>query len=279
MKKLVIISLLFLFAVEAIAQVRPANRKHYEKFFRSTTYVVEDRDPFSIYNKHMKEAMEKHWKITPFRIISHAEFERLRINEDASFMVFADIKQKNLTEVYQFINFVMGDKKRDFESMPDLASVPLSYRDADDDTFIYKMGAFVKFMQTHAKDRADTPRMRLANVMNVKDNRLKNMELWLLESELSPEVNTIEKIQAVYPYKVRMVSPDDIAAAIAADRQDVAFLHKIGPQGGTRTGRGKCWKFIVSAYDGRVLFSSSHDADRQNPDAFLKADFARMAQQ
>lgn len=277
MKKTLILLALSLFVLESMAQVRPARKKHFKKFYNSTTYVVEDRDPFSKFNTYLREAMEKHWTITPFEVISFDDFHRLRTNENASFMVLADIKQKNLDEVYVFINFVMGDEKRDFESMPDLASVPLAYRDADDYDYLYKMGAFVKFMQTHASKEDDTPRMRLARIMNVNDDRLKLMELWLLEKELAPEVRTEEAIRKHYSYPVKIVTPEQISEAIAQDRDDVAFLHKLGPEDATRLGRGTCWKFVISAGDGSVLYSSSHDVDRSTPDAFLVEDFESIA--
>ncbi len=278
MRKSVILFVLVLFAIETIAQVRPARRRQYAKFFESTTYLVEDRNPFSTFNPTLREAMERHWHLTPIKFITFQEFERMRTNEDASFMIFADIKQRNLDEVYEFINFVMGDKKRDFESMPDLGSVPLAYRDADDTNYLYKMGAFVKFMQTYAQERATTPRLRLTRFFNVKDDRLKEMELWLLEHELAPQINTVEKIERYYPYRVRITTREEIAKAIAEDRDDVAFFHKIGPEDTQSTGMGKCWKFVISAKDGRVLYSSNHDVDRQNPDALLVSDLERMAE-
>ncbi len=277
MKRFVLLVVLAFFVLESIAQVRPARRRHYQKFFESTLFVVKDRDPYSVYNEYMKTAMERHWTITPFEFITFDEFERRRNNEDASFMVFADIKQKNLDQVYEFINFVMGDRRRDFERMPDLASVPLAYRDANDLNYLYKMGAFVKFMQTYVQESANTPRMRLTRFLNVNDPALKTMELWLLEEEVAPEINTEEKIRQHYPYKVRFATREEIAEAIARDRADVALLHKIGPEDVTRTGRGKCWKFIVSAADGRVLYSSSHDVDRNTPDALLLSDIQEIA--
>lgn len=266
----------FLIVQYSVAQVAPARNKHYEKFFKSTTYVVQDEAPFSTFNATLKEAMERHWKITPFKIITYKEFEKMRTNEDASFMILADIKQKNLNEVYEFINFVMGDKKRDFEGMPDLASVPLAIRDADDENYLYKMGAFVKFMQAYAQEHASSPRMRLSNFMNVNDARLASMELWLLETELASEINTEEKLKQHYDFPVKIVTREQIAEAIANDRKDIAFLHKIGPESRARVARGKCWKFIVAAEDGRVLFSSHHDIDRQNPDALLITDLKKM---
>lgn len=279
MKKNVVFVLLILFVLDSMAQVRPARKKHYEKFFNSTTYVVEDRDPFSLFNSSIKKAMEKHWDITEFKFISYSEFQRMRTNEDASFMIFANIKQNNLDQMYEFINFVMGDKKREFDRMPDLASVPLAYLEADDLNYLYKMGAFVKFMQTYVQMQATTPRMRLSNVWNVKATELQSMELWVLEEELAENINTPDKIRNYYPFKVKMATRDEIEKAIEEDREDVAFLHKIGPEDTNRTGRGKCWKFIVAAKDGRVLFSSQHDVDRQNPDALLADDLVKMAEE
>jgi hypothetical protein len=277
MKKIALFAVLSLMFFSSFSQVRPAGRKHFEKFYKSTTYVVEDRDPFSEFNKHMKDAMERHWKTTPYKVISFAEFERMRTNDNASFMILAEIKEKNIDQVYQFINFVMGHKKREFERMPDLASVPLAYRDANDLNYLYKMGAFVKFMQTHANERDATPRMRLANFRNVNNPELKNMELWLLEHELAPNINTVEKIKQFYPYEVKIVTREQIAEAIATDNKKVAFLHKIGPEDTTRSGRGKCWKFVVTAAEGKVLFSANHDVDRNNPDALLASDLQSMA--
>jgi hypothetical protein len=266
----------FLIAHTSVAQIVPARSKHYAKFFKSTTYVVEDEAPFSSFNAALKEAMERHWTITPFKIISYKEFEKMRTNEDASFMILGDVKQKNLSEMYEFINFVLGDKKRDFESMPDLASVPLATRDADEENYLYKMGAFVKFMQTSARENAASPGMRLADYKNVNDKRLASMELWLLETELASEINTLEKLKQHYGHAVKLVTREQIAEAIASDRKDVAFLHKIGPESRSRVARGKCWKFIVAAEDGRVLYSSHHDIDRQNPDALLVSDLKKI---
>ncbi len=278
MKRFITLFVLIILVAETFGQVRPARRREVQRFLESTTYVVQDRDPFSRFNEYLQNAMEKHWHITPVKFISFVEFERMRTNENVSFMIFADIKQNNLSEVYEFVNFVMGDKKRDFESMPDLGSVPIAYLDADQELYYYKMGAFVKFMQTYTLEQSNTPRLRLSRFFNVTDEKLKKMELWLLEEELSPQINSVEKIRRYYPYKVRIASREEIAEAIAQDREDVAFLHKIGPEDTMPHPGRKCWKFIIAAKDGRVLYATSHEIDRVNPDALLASDLAKMSE-
>lgn len=278
MRKIIVLLLLIIGWAECFAQVRPARKREYERFRESTTYVVRDRDPFSQFNEHIEAALKKFWTITPVEFISYEEFEKLRTRQDASFLVFADIKQKNLPHVYEFINFVMGDPKRDFESMPDLGSVPLCYRDVDSDSYMYKMGVFVKFMQTMAREGESTPSLRLTRLVNANNPRLKEMELWLLKEELASEIDSEEKIAKYYPHKVRLVSKDDIATAINQAREDVAILHKIGPEDTIKRPAGqKCWKFIVAVKDGSVLYSHDHEISRAMPDALLSSDLQRIA--
>ncbi|MFP4289533.1 MAG: hypothetical protein ACLFQS_09760 [Bacteroidales bacterium] len=277
MKRIVTFLLVLFLANQLVAQVRPARKKEFKKFYESTTYIVKDKDPFTKFNEKMRAAIENHWTLTPVEFITYDEFHRKRTNENYSFMILANIKQNNMDEVYEFINFVMGNKKRDFERMPDLGSVPLCYREANPHNYYYKIGGFVKFMQTYAKEETTTDRLKLSKFLKMRDDQLKSMELWLLESEVAPGINTLEKIQKVYPYTVKFVTKDEIENAIDQDMENVAFLHKIGPEDTIEYFYGKrCWKFILSAKDGKVLYSSFHEIDRDNPDAFLASDLEEI---
>ncbi len=274
MKKLFLAVLVLFIVTEAASQVRPARRSHYRTFMESTTYVVEDGRPFSDYNKRLKEEMDRFWTITPYEFITFDEFRRMRTNDNYSFLVLAEIKQRNVPHVYKFINFVLGDTNRDFNRMPDLGSVPLIFKDADEESFLYKLGAFVQFMQNNAKEGSGRHNLQMTRFINVRDERLHQMELWLLEEELAPDINTVEKINEYYPHTVKIVTKDDIQNAISQQREDVAFLHKIGPEDTMRA--GKCWKFIITT-NGEVLYSNDHDADIRTPDALLKEDLKLMA--
>ncbi len=274
MKKAAITILLVFLVIEAISQVRPARRRHYRAFKESTMMVVLDSNPFTAYNDRIKEEMDRFWTVTDYEFISFDEFEEIRTSDEYSFLVFAEIKQRNIPYVFSFMNFVLGDSNRDFNRMPDLGSVPLAYRDVDEENYLYKMGAFIQFMHNYAKDLGDPSHMRLRRFINVRDDRIQDMELWLLEEELAPEIRTVEKIQQYYPYSVKIVNKDDIQKAISQQREDVAFLHKIGPE--DTVNEGMCWKFIVTT-DGTVLYSNDHDTDVHTPDALLIEDLKRMA--
>ncbi|MBS4014192.1 MAG: hypothetical protein KGZ97_10620 [Bacteroidetes bacterium] len=277
MKRLLIIATAMLFCVTATAQIRTAKKKDYDNFKKSTTLLVKDQNPFADYNQRLFEEMQRFWTITPFDVITFQEFEKKRNDNKYSFIILADIKQENLPHVYQFLNFVMGHPTKDFDKMPDLGSVPLSYRDIDEDNYLYKMGIFVQYMQRQALERSLIRNFSLTKLLEVKDGQVKNMELWLLEDELAPDVNTVEKIAQYYPYTVKIVTRDEIQQAITEQREDVAILHKIGPEDTLQYGKGKTWKFIVTVKDAHILYTHSHEVDKQKPDAFLSSDFKNIS--
>jgi hypothetical protein len=111
-----------------------------------------------------------------------------------------------------------------------------------------------------------------------KDNagKAKTYELWLRKEELPADLNTLEKIKAVYPYPVKLATREEIQAAIIARNPKVAILHKVGPEGSVQ-GDMKCWKFIVSVADGNPLYFDSHMIDSKKPDALLEDDFKKLA--
>ncbi len=277
MKQVIIIATAMLFCISATAQIRTAKRKDYDNFKKSTTLLVKDQNPFADFNNRLLEEMERFWTITPFEVITFQEFEKKKNDNKYSFIILADIKQENLPHVYQFLNFVMGHPTKDFDKMPDLGSVPLSYRDIDEDNYLYKMGIFVQYMQRQALERSLLRNFSLTKLLEVKDGQVKNMELWLLEDELAPDVNSVEKIAQYYPYTVKIVTRDEIQQAITDQREDVAILHKIGPEDTLQYGKGKTWKFIVTVKDAIILYTHSHEVDKEKPDAFLSSDFKNIS--
>ncbi|MGD0712061.1 MAG: hypothetical protein ABR968_12890, partial [Bacteroidales bacterium] len=177
---------------------------------------------------------------------------------------------KGVSCKYNFLNLVLGGNA-DLNAMPDLGSVPLSYVDVDEASYLYKIGGLLLFMQTHIKYTNDHPGVKLELTNKDSGIDIKTKELWLLKEELPPNFNTLDKIKTVYPYTVKLVSKDDIKKAIEDKNPNVVYLHKVGPEG-TMSG-GKCWKFLVTANNGEVLYYDGHMIDSSNPDAFLVKDF------
>ncbi|MFZ5940073.1 MAG: hypothetical protein ACOYXB_05820, partial [Bacteroidota bacterium] len=108
---------------------------------------------------------------------------------------------------------------------------------------------------------------------NMKDVRDKT--LYLVADELQKEVSSEARIKAVYPYKVKIVTPDEIKDAIMRGDMDVVFLHKVGPEGKKLDAR--VYKILVGAGDSQFYYFDYHVVNPNNPDRFLESDFKKLS--
>jgi len=276
MKKILAIIAFTIIALQIRAQITFATADEVKLFLKSTTYIVEDGDPMSSFNDSIKAAMKKFWTITPYEVITADQFETKKLSSANSFIMLSEAEQTEDKVVctYNFLNLILGGNK-DLNKMPDLGSVPLSYVNVDESTYLYKLGGLLIFMQTHVKYASEHPNSKLTLINKDSKTDIKTKELWLLKEELPADFNTVEKIQTVYPYTVKLVTKEEINKAIADKNPNVVYLHKVGPAG-TITG-GKCWKFLVTAKEGEVLYYDSHTISDTEPDVFLKKDFKAIS--
>lgn len=276
MKKLFFIILLSFLVFRLSAQINFANSSEIKSFLKSKTYVVLDEDPFSSFNETIKACMPEFWTITPYEFITAAEFDKKKTNSAYSFIMLSEAEQKEDGVVcrYNFLNFILGGSS-DLNKMPDLGSVPLSYVDVEEDNYLYKLGGILLFMQSHVKYFSEHSNIKPTLINKDSGTDIKTKELWLLKEELPANFNTIEKIKIVYPYTVKLVTKEEIKKAIEDKNPNVVYLHKVGPEG--NIAGGKCWKFLVTANDGEVLYYDGQKVDANNPDAFLEKDFKAIA--
>jgi hypothetical protein len=276
MKKIIVFIALSVMAIQIRAQITFANSTEIKLFLKSTTYVVEDGNPFSSFNDTIKSCMKKFWTITPYEFITVEEFETKKLSNANSFIMLSEAEQyeDKVKCTYNFLNLILGGTA-DLNKMPDLGSVPLSYVDVSEDEYLYKLGGILIFMQTHVKYASEHSTIKPTLIDKDSKTDIKTKELWLLQAELPADLNTLEKIKEVYPFTVKLVTKEEINKAIADKNADVVYLHKVGPEG-TITG-GKCWKFLVTAKEGEVLYYDGHIVTTSNPDAFLKSDFKAIA--
>ena len=244
-----------------------------------TTMVVLENNMFSSYNIYVKDAMERNWTLTPFEFISTAEFENLRKDPDYGFLVLTGTSfERDKGHVYyNFLNFLLGKDVRKIEEMPELCSFPLSYSEADEDEYVYKLDLVIRFMQQHAemimKDPSVTA-LQYLTYYNRNTPELVNKTLLLEEDNLAEDVDTGEEIQELIDHTFRIVSREEIEAAITEKRPNTVILHKVGPENKSNTGR--TYKVLIGCDDARVYYFNYHTINRRNPDGFLKSDFRRI---
>lgn len=251
-----------------------AKQDDFQKFIKSTTYLVEYGNPFSSFNKFIAEDMKKVWKITPYKVISENEFENLRKEKEKSFIFLSEAAKEEDKNYFKLniLNFVLGSKGT-LNSMPDLGSAPLSYvfeNSDDENTYLYKLCGILRFFQYYVNYNLSHPESDIKAIVKENKKIVKEKELWLLKDEMGNEVKTEEAISKFYTGKVKFVTQDEIRKAILEGNTNVAFLHKVGP--GTNTGN-KCLKILISAADGAPLYMDLSTVNSKNSDAFHSSDF------
>jgi hypothetical protein len=279
MKRITAVLLFMVLGGIAISQNYIPSNEDIKAFFTTKTLVVLEDNPLLEYNYIIKDIMKKEWTITPYDFISSAEFEEKRKDPQYSFIYMARVTfESDKTDAsYRFLNLSMGGDYYRLNEMPDIVAVPLAYYDVEEENYSYKLAILVRFMQNHVRLISEHPEIISANVFkhyndNIKDIRDKT--LYILESELSSEVNSAARIKKVYPYKFKIATREEIAEAIEERNPDVVFLHKVGPEGTKEHAR--CYKVIIGAADANFYYFDYHSVSDKNPDGFLEEDFKKL---
>jgi len=280
MKKPLLLWIIMLLSVNAFSQEYIPTQEDLDRFYNTKTYIVLDPNPISAYNFQMKDAVKNNWEITDYEFISYDKFEGLRKNPDYSFLM-EDIVvfERDKTKArYRFLSLMLGEKRSRLEEMPTLVSVPLSYREVDQEYWAYKLGVILRFFQKHIRTMKENPDILDDNVLeyyNKNMSDIKDKTLFLIKDELAPEVDTRSEIKEYYPYEFKLVDREEVAQAIRDAREDVVFLHKVGPQGSRH--RARCYKILMGAQNARFYYFDYHFVKKdRRPDGFLKRDFRKL---
>lgn len=280
MKKFILLALFLGTAMYALADRNVIRHEDIKTFLKTKTYVVLEDNPMSAYNFKVKEAVEKAWTITPYEFISTTQFGEMRKDIDKSFLVMIQVKftKDKLEAIYNFMSVTLGSGVNKITDMPDIVSIPLSYASVAEDSYVYKIESFIRFMQDHIKMLDKNPELIKNNIYeyynkNMKSN-IKSKELWLLEKDVEKSIRSLDKIRKAYPHTVRIVKEEDIEKAIAEKNPNVVFLHKVGPEG-TRL-QARCYKVLIGAGDDKFYYFNYHTIDKSNGDGFLSKDFKKI---
>jgi len=277
---LIVFSILFLPAF-LNGQAPFPDSNELRQFRSSTTCVVLEDDTFSAFNAYIREAMKEYWKITPYEFISGTEFNVRRINPSYSFIVLTEtnFEKDKSNSVYNFINLIQGKDVDKIGENPEICAIPLSFAGEDDLEYGYKLGAILSFMQKHAslimEDPSKTGRKYL-RFYNENVPEILKKTILVKEEDLAPDINSIEKIKAIYSGKVEIVPEEEIVKAIETKRPATVILHKVSPVGEFRNS-GYCFKMLIGTDDSNMYYYNEHLIDRRNPDGFLPADLKRLA--
>ena len=279
MKKL--IGLLFVAFLTKItfAQIPVPSQDNIDKFLKTTTCIVYDANPMVSYNMKIKEAVEKYWKITPYKFIKASEYEEMRKKPEYSFLTIDKVffEKDKLKAQYEFLGVSLGGNYRSENDMPQIANIPLSYFGVDEESYVYKIPTLVQFLQHHVELIKSDPRLSTSNIKKYYNSKMKNTHdktLYIVKDELSKDVNTEAKIKSVYPYPCIITDRDALEEKIM-NGEDILFLHKVGSEGTKR--KARCWIVIMNAKDAQIYYFNYHMIDGKHPDGILLTDFKKLS--
>jgi len=250
-----------------------------KQFIASKTCVVLE-DGNTVYNTYIRQAMKEFWKITPFEFIKTSDFGTRRSDPSFSFIILTETNFENdkSNSVFNFINLLQGKDIEELGKMPEICAVPLSFAGEDDMEYGYKLGAILAFMQKHAQMISEDPSLTGRKYLKYYNKNIPEVitrKILVKQEDLSPAVNTIEKIKAIYRYSIEIVPEEVIVKAIQEKAPNTLILHKVGPVGDRNS--GYCFKMLIGTDDSNMYYYNQHTIDKANPNGLLPADLKRLA--
>jgi len=249
-------------------------------FYKTKTYVVLSDNPLSEYNFEIQDAINKYWNITEYEFIPYDDFGKKSVDKNASFLYLAAVnfeKDKSQTR-YMFLCLSLGGDYESIDDMKDITNLPLSYHGVDEDRYAYKLGIMIRFMQNHVRLLTENPDMVSQNVFKHYNDNMADMRgktLYLVEEDLERSIASEAKLRKIYPYDVKIVTPDEIKELIMSRDEKAVFLHKVGPEGKKMNAR--VYKILIGAAEAKFYYFDYHKVTSKKPDAFLEEDLKKLA--
>lgn len=271
------------FAYNAQAQQAVGRPESLQRFKTSTTMVVLSANPLLEYNSQIEEAVKKHWDISKYDIVrfSTDEFEKARRDSSKSFLIKNTVyndKDKTKSK-FDYLCVELGGDYDYIRQMPDIASVPICYNGVEESSYGYKLGLLCRFLQNHLKLTMENPKLNTKNILKYYNSQMADIHdktLYLVKEELAPDLNTEAQIKAIYPYKFKITTREEVEAAIDRKDPNVVLLHKVGPEG-TRKRDVRCYKAIIGAADAHLYYFSWHMISDKAKEGMLAKDFQKLA--
>lgn len=279
------ISILLLFTLSFLvnqAQTSVGTPAQIEQFLKTTTYVVLENNPMLEYNIFIKETVEKHWDLTKFEFVTFSsdEFDVARKDPNKSFLIVNKMffEKDDTKAKYNYLCVQLGGDYEFVNQMPDIAQVPISYDGIEEDYYAYKLGMLVQFLQNHIKLTQANPTLNSKNILKYYYKNatadIKEKTLYVTEGDLAKGFG-MNEIKAIYPYEVKLVTKDEVKAAIDKNEDNVVFVHKVGPEGGKK--KARCYINIVGAADAKLYYFSWHMISDKAPEGLIKKDWQKLA--
>lgn len=256
---------------------RTRSVEEWPKIKKTTTLVIlyEGQDA---YNEKIKEAIEKYWTITPYQFATTEELLKLSMSKDYSMLVRNDserfINRVGRTDRIKsnHIALYLCGNGADMRNYPGAEAITqYHFTDVNNvDEYLYKLTAIIQsmhnylvFLDTNKITEDNHPKL-LKKFNNALANTIHEKTLFVLEEQLSTDLQDMETLQKYYKHEINIVDKAAIAAAIDAQIPNVVFLH-IDPRGKNL--------YVISAEGGKIIY----EAETAIPGQLTADDFSALS--
>jgi hypothetical protein len=155
--------------------------------------------------------------------------------------------------------------------MPEFCSIPLSYAGDLDADYEYVIPSVIKFMQIHVNNLVkDRLPISLNGLKYYNKTGFTDKDLLLNKDKMAPNADSPDKIKAVSPYKVKLLSVTQIQKELASGPANTLFHFHVGPP--KDAGAGKCFEMLFDV-EGNLYYYNFRKITNDNPDGFNLNDF------
>lgn len=204
-------------------------KRNFDKFMKSTTYIVLDQFTESEYSLKLIEAVKEHWTITPYEIIDKATYKTYVKDRNKSFLTREYIAGD---EKLVSLSLFMGGQRYMDERGVLIANVKLKHYTATDDDFLYKLPIFIQNIQWKvqlAVNLGFESKDAYQDYLDKNKHLLHSRKLYILNEHLTSKIESLEKLKKYYRHDVRLVNRSVIEDAILTQDTTVAFLSIVAP--------------------------------------------------
>jgi hypothetical protein len=133
-------------------------------------------------------------------------------------------------------------------------------------------------MQKHAQMISADPSLtgrKYLKYYNDNIPKVAGKTILIKEEDLAPEISTIDRIKAIYPHNVEIVTEEDIVKAIQEKTPNTLILHKVGPR--EEKNAGLCFKMLIGTDDSDMYYYHQHKINKSDPNGLLTDDLKRLS--
>ncbi|MDA3910388.1 MAG: hypothetical protein PF448_03405 [Bacteroidales bacterium] len=248
-----------------------------QRLKKSKTYLVLENQLISEFNIEMKAAMQQHWYMTDFEVISAPDFREFAKNKTNSFIYLNPVVlEKDKTETaYLYCFLSLGHPSGKPHQLSDLISIPLAIKGTEAENYSYKYGLILKFMQNYIEtvDKLSNPTSKsILDYFTSQNINLQDYELWVKTDEVEASLRTKAGFSSFYPYPFKFADENEIRTAITENRKNTLVLHLI------KAGENRyCLKLIADASNGNLLYYDYHKTSKKTASLLLEKDLKNLS--